>query len=140
MEVVDLGHVYLLDTFGKNGKLKRKAKLRFIKRSGGAITHPNEHPGLNTQEVLRALIERSEFLDDVLECDETKDAIYHLRMALYMYELRAWRRKQEKVNKLEPAHDDSERPRPWREHPHEAPFSEHMIEERETGDDGHIIL
>ena len=68
MNIDDSGHVYRLDTFGKDGKLRRQAKLKFIKRSGGAVEHPNEHPGVNTQEVLRALIERTEYLDQILPC------------------------------------------------------------------------
>lgn len=135
MEVIDPGHIYALAGLGGGDQT-----LTFIKRSGGAIEYDEEWPGLQTQEVLRALIDRTQYLDAVLPCKETEDAVYHLRMALFMYELRAWRRKQEEVNREAPEHDDTERPRPWREFPFEAPFSEHEIELRPTGPDGHIIL
>jgi hypothetical protein len=47
--------------------------------------------GLQTQEVLRTLIDRTKYLDQVLECKETKEAIKHLQMALYWYEVHALR-------------------------------------------------
>lgn len=133
--MIDPGHKYELVQLGGGTQL-----LVFVKRSGGAIQHKEEWPGVQTQEVVRALIDRTKYLDDVLECSETKDALWHLRMALYLYEVRAYRRKQEQVNKKEPAHDDSERPRAWREHPHGVPFNEQDIELRPIGLDGHIIL
>jgi len=111
-----------------------------VKRSGGAVTYEAEWPGLQTQEVLRALIDRTQYLDAVLPCKETEDAIWHLQMALYLYELRAWRRKQEAVNREAPEHDDSQHGKSWRTYPHEAPFNEIDIELRPTGTDGHIVL
>lgn len=135
MEVINSGHIYKLDQLG-GGTPQR---LVFVKRSGGAITYKEEWPGVQTQEVLRALIDRTKYLDQVLSCVETKDALYHLRMALYMYEVRAWRRKQEKINRKSPAHDDTGRPHAWREFPDEVPFNEQDIELRLVGPDGHII-
>jgi len=135
MQVIDPGHIYLLKGLGGGDQ-----ELTFIKRSGGAIEYDEEWPGVQTQEVLRALIDRTQYLNAVLPCKETEDAVYYLRMALFMYELRAWRRKQEAVNRHAPEHDDTERPRPWRKHPFEAPFGEYRIELRPTGPDGHIIL
>lgn len=137
MRIVDPGHIYDLWQLG-NSNLQR---LVFVKRSGGAITHPNQHPGLQTQEVLRALIDRTKYLNSILPCAETEDAIWHLRMALFMYEVRAYRRKQEKVNTKQPAHDDTQRPRGWREKPFaDIPFNEHDIELRPIGEDGHILI
>lgn len=135
MKVSDPGHVYELDQLGGGVHT-----LVFVKRSGGAVAYEQEWPGVQTQEVLRALIDRTKYLNGVLECAETKDAVWHLRMALYCYELRAWRRKQGKVNRKSPAHDDTGRSRPWREHPDDAPFSEYEIELRPTGPDGHIVV
>lgn len=134
MKVLDPGHVYLLEGLGGNDQT-----LTFIKRSGGAIQYEKEWPGLQTQEVLRALIDRSKYLNGIIPCTETEDAVYHMRMALYFYELRAWRRKQEAVNRKAPEHDDSGRGRPWRELPHEAPFNEYEIELKPVGPDGHIL-
>lgn len=136
MRVIDPGHIYELSQLGT----AEPFTLKFVKRSGGAIRYEEEWPGLQVQEVLRALIDRSIYLDNVIPCTETQDAIYHLRMALFMYEVRAWRRKQEGKNRKQPAHDDTARPREWREFPFEdVPFTEHQIELRPIGADGHII-
>lgn len=104
MRVLEPGHIYSLPHLeGEGAEI-----LTFIKRSGGAIDYgPTEHPGTNTQEVIRALIDRSKYLDNVLPCDETKDAIYFLRMALYSYEVRVYRRKMEHKNKKRLDHTDS---------------------------------
>lgn len=138
MEIVDSGHIYRLKEIGTDPGIQY---LMFIKRSGGAVKYDEEWPGLQTQEVLRALIDRTKYLDSIIPCAETKDAVYHLRMALFMYEVRAYRRKQEEVNRKAPRHDDSERPHGWRELPFgDIPFSEHEIEKRLVGLDGHILL
>jgi len=137
MRVVDEGHVYELT------QLEREEPhlLVFIKRSGKHIKHEREWGGLQTQEVLRALIDRTKYLNDLIPCAETQDAVWHLQSALFCYEARAYRRKFEKVNRQDATHDDTERPKPWREHPYESvPFSEMGIELRPTGADGHIIL
>jgi len=135
MKVIDEGHIYQLKELGGGDQT-----LTFMKRSGGAVSYAQEWPGVQTQEVLRALIDRTKYLDQVLPCTETKDAAWHLQMALYLYELRAFRRKQENVNRESPEHDDSHRGRPWRNNPHEVPFNEINIELLPTGEDGHIVL
>lgn len=129
MDVIDPGHIYDLWQLGSD----EPQRLTFVKRSGGAIQYDNEYPGVQVQEVLRALIDRSQYLDDVLECTETKDAVYYLRMALFTYEARAYRRKQEAVNRLQPTHSDDARE--YRD----VPFTEFEIENRPIGEDGHII-
>jgi hypothetical protein len=114
----------------------------FIKRSSRAIHHDSEHPGTNTQEVLRVAIARSKYLNTIIPCAETEDAIYHLREALICYEARAWRRKQQRLNKERPAHDSGEA-RHW-----DAPFAridvsrwnEDGPEMWPIGDDGHFVL
>ncbi len=136
MKVIDPGHIYELDQLGGGTQT-----LRFVKRSGGAVTYEEEWPGLQTQEVLRALIDRTKYLDDVLPCVETRDAIWHLQMALFMYEVRAHRRKDQLVNRKSPAHDEGEDPRAWRDEPYpDVPFNEQGIELWPIGPDGHIIV
>ncbi|MEN9338102.1 MAG: hypothetical protein RIQ41_416 [Candidatus Parcubacteria bacterium] len=136
MKTIDSGHIYELEFLGSGTQT-----LTFLKRSGGAVSYDKEWDSVQTQEVLRALIERTKYLYSILPCVETQDAIHHLRMALFMYEVRAWRRKQEKVNRKEDEHDDSSHPRVWRDNPFDdVPFNEIDIELRPTGDDGHIIL
>lgn len=134
MKVVDPGHIYELDHLCSEGK----ETLTFIKRSGGAIQYEEEYPGTNTQEVIRCLIDRTIYLNDVLPCEETEDAVYFLRMALKRYEDRAYRRKQEKLNRKQPKHQDGYS----RGHgeQRDIPFSEYRIEERPVGEDGHIII
>jgi hypothetical protein len=137
MKVLEPGHKYMLKNLGTPSY----GILTFIKRSSKAVDYgPTEHIGTNTQEVLRALIDRSEYLNNVLPCDETRDAIYHLRMALFNYEVRAYRRKQEELNKEAGEHVSDIEPSADRMGYDDIPFTEHMIEERPVGDDGHILI
>ena len=136
MEIIDPGHMYGMRQLNTN-KLQY---ITFIKRSGGAITYDEEYVGVQVQEVLRTLIDRSKDLNDILPCMETKDAIYHLRMALFHYEARAYRRKMESVNRKSPTHDDSTRPKSWGyEILADIPFNECGIEDLPIGPDGHIL-
>ncbi len=136
MLVLDPGHLYELKELNGDTQL-----LKFVKRSGGAIEYEVEHPGLQTQEVLRALIDRTEYLNSIIPCVESEEAAYHLRMALFLYEARAYRRKMEKVNREAPEHDDSASPKAWRENPFDdVPFNETEIELRPIGPDGHILI
>lgn len=137
MKILEPGHKYELEHLESEGK----ETLTFIRRSSGIVDYGDrEHPGTNTQEVIRALIDRSLYLDWVLPCDETKDAVWHLRQALYCYEVRAWKRKQEKVNKMAGQHTHPNTPNVHRDGYDDVPFSEHEIELRPTSSDGHIIL
>ena len=137
MKVIDPGHSYELSQLGTDETII----LDFIKRSGGSITYEDEHPGLQTQEVFRVLIDRTIYLNKIIPCAESEDAIYYARMALFMYEARAYRRKQEKLNRKKPNHDDSAHPRFSRSKPFDdVPFSEHEIEKWPIGEDGHIIF
>jgi hypothetical protein len=54
------------------------------------------HPGTQTQEVLRALIDRTMHCDNCLRWLGNDLIIYHLRMALALHEARALERKTEK--------------------------------------------
>lgn len=153
--------------------------LQYLKTNGNITkTYPLWQLGLKVSQDLRirntihvcqllsVLIDRSQYLDAILECVETKDAIGwmnlarmalldgsleyiekceeavgYIRLALWCYEARAYRRKQEEVNREEPAHDDTARPRPWRWFPcDDVPFNEIDIERRPIGADGHIVL
>ena len=136
MKILDAGHTYLLNNFEKGSQ-----ELRFIKRNSGSKTHNEEYDGVQSQEVIRALIDRTQYLNNILPCIESEEAIYHLRMALFLYEARAYRRKQDNVNRKAPSHDDTERPKPWREFDYnDVPFSEYEIETWEIGKDGHLIM
>lgn len=136
-DIVVPGHIYDCRQLGTD-QLQR---MTFIRRSGGAIQYPSEWAGLQVQEVLRVLIDRSVYLNEIIPCAETENSIYHLRMALFEYEARAYRRKVEGKNRKQPEHDDGARPRPWRDDPYDdVPFNEFEIEKRPIGPDGHILL
>jgi hypothetical protein len=137
MEIIDPGHVYDLWQLGSDEPQRRS----YVKRSGGAVQYPEEWPGIQCQESFRADIDRCKYLNSIIPCTETEDAIYHLRMALFMFEARAYRRKVEHLNRKQPQHDDGERPRPHRTLIFEdVPFTEFEIELRPIGPDGHIII
>jgi hypothetical protein len=112
----------------------------FIKRSSRMIQHPKEHAGTNTQELIRVLIDRSQYLYDVGPCEETGNAIEWLRMALYEYEARAWRRKQQRLNKQAAPRAETEKVNAHRDGYRDVPFTSCGIEKLPVGPDGHIIV
>jgi len=134
MKIIDPGHIYEFEQLGGGTQT-----VTFVKRSGGAIQYEKEWAGLQTQEVLRALIDRTKYLYKVLPCAETEEALYHLRLSLYWYEVRALRRKRNKVNRTTENHDDSDIPKVRGEFPKDIPFGIEDIELRPIGEDGHII-
>jgi len=104
------------------------------------IHHPLEWSGVNTQELIRVLIDRTEYLYDVGPCDETANAVHWLTMALYEYEARAWRRKQQKLNKRAGAQADVDRVNITREFYRDVPFTPQEVLGMKVGSDGHVIV
>lgn len=135
MKVIDPGHIYECDQIDGGSQV-----ITFMKRSSDAVTYEKEWGGLQTQEVLRALIDRTKFVYEILPCKETDEALYHLRMALFLYEVRAYRRKQAKVNRTALKHDDDPSKYARGEYPSDIPFTEMDIEFREVNEDGHIKI
>jgi hypothetical protein len=131
-----LGHVYFI--YGPPESAVRT--IIFVCRSGEAVTYEQEWPGVQSQEVMRMLIARLKYLSLYLNDGSINETIDWIRLAFYHYELRAWRRKEEAVNRLDAPHEDSERHRPWRTEADGAPFSQEYIESRGVGPDGHIIF
>ncbi len=88
MKVIDPGHEYTLDSL--DGDFPQV--LTFVKREGphypGNVGH---HPGTTMQEVLRALIERAEYVNGQIPCPETTLVLGLLESALYLLESRAAR-------------------------------------------------
>ena len=88
MRILDPGHRYELDILDKTYDLI--AVLQFVKREGeeypGNIGH---YPGTTTQEVLRALIDRTKYVDQQQHWSANDFVIDYLRRALYELELRA---------------------------------------------------
>ncbi len=138
MKVIEPGHIYELPHLESLGH----ELLTFIRRSSRAIQHPTEHEGTNVQEVLRVLIDRTQYLDNIIDAVENDDAVYHLRMALLCYEGRAFRRKVDKLNREADEHTS------FRERDRDLPFTvdgyvggpDIGIEKLPVGEDGHILV
>ncbi len=89
MQILDAGHRYLLNSLDGGHPID----LTFVKRSGPKFPfNANSNPGTNVQEVLRALIDRTAYLNRQNACAETEAAEGCLRAALALYEMRAARR------------------------------------------------
>ena len=87
MKIIEPGHIYQLQHLDGSGAGMRV----FVNREAGT-----EHEGTQTQEILRALIDRTQHCDNCLRWDGNDKIIHHLRMALSLHEARALERKTEK--------------------------------------------
>lgn len=88
MQVLDPGHEYILAPLGGGPS----QYLKFVKREGPNYPgNVGEHPGLLTQEVIRALINRCKYMRDQGNCIETDIIIDSLRTAIFAFEVRAAR-------------------------------------------------
>jgi hypothetical protein len=152
MKVVEPGHIYSL----ANLDSPNEQLITFLRRSSPAIQHEFDHPGTNTQELLRVIIDltkialdRTEFLQEVIPAVENQDfttygqeLLFNARRMLLCYEGRAYRRKLDKVNRGKDEHSS------FRERDRDLPFDERGfigqaelgIENLPVGDDGHIKL
>lgn len=92
MEIKDPGHKYLLDQRG----IQERQEFWFPDME----CTPNT-PGTTTQEVLRMLIDRTQYCNACLPWTGNEYIIHHLRMALVLHEARALIRKVE-THELEP--------------------------------------
>jgi hypothetical protein len=136
VKVIEPGHIYFIpyNDGAAGGQI-----VTFIRTDGS----PEEnHPGSISQEFLRVLIDRLKHKDDHVRSIENGDMLYFARMFLMGYEARAWRRKQQKLNKHHVEHDEG------RERYKDVPF-DHLglydgprdgIENVPTGEDGHLII
>lgn len=86
MKIIEPGHIYELNSIDGECAIV----LTFVNRED------NPHPGTQTQEVIRALINRTQHCDRCLRWEGNDKIIYHLRMALALHESRAIERKAEK--------------------------------------------
>ncbi len=122
VESIDSGHIY---------RLWGEQRLTFVKKSNELCWYEKDWPGLQTQEVMRLII----------DLGGTEDKIDEIRLALFMYEVRAYRRKLQAVNTKKAKHDDTAHPRVIRLFLFDdIPFSWEGIELMQTGDDGHVIV
>lgn len=88
MKIIEPSHVYELHSLDGDGTPET---ITFVNREPGT-----EHPGTQTQEVLRALIDRTMHCDNCRRWAGNDKIIFHLRMALALHESRAIERKAEK--------------------------------------------
>jgi hypothetical protein len=87
------GHQFLIDFY--DSEPGDTDELTFMKRVGEGYPG-NEgfpHGGTNCQEVLRALIRRTLYLNGQISCPQSIRIIEQLRNALYLFEYRAAERK-----------------------------------------------
>lgn len=90
MKVHDPGHIYELENLDDTGGKFPKVVLCFVKREGeGYPGNVGHHPGTNLQEVLRALIDRVEYLNSQIYDDSNLLVVNDLRNALWNLESRA---------------------------------------------------
>jgi hypothetical protein len=95
VRVIDPGHTYELDNLREPGT----SELRFFKDPG---LHDGEHQaGPSIQEVLRACIDRVQYLDKEKHWHGNTAIIAHLRMALVLFESRNLERLVEKNEEVE---------------------------------------
>lgn len=89
MKVIDMGHLYELTNL--DAPPRSAGTLRFVKRIGDAYPGNTEpaYPGTTTQEVLRALIDRTKYVDGQRHDVANALVLSNLRQALRWLEVRA---------------------------------------------------
>jgi hypothetical protein len=157
MNVLDDGHIYWIPNLETPSAPVWKQKLAswlarktcrllggqsivFLKRSSKMVEYGEEWPGSNTQEIIRVVYDRSLFLQNLGPCEETGNAMSWLELALYEYESRAWRRKQQRKNKHADAQADVGDISATRDYYKDVPFRSGEVLGMETGLDGHVIV
>ena len=89
MKVIDPGHVYDLQPLDGEEYIP----LVFVKRKGSKYPgNSNSHPGTTTQEVIRAIMERTLYVDNQIGCWQNKVIFFLLFASLYLLELRHYSR------------------------------------------------
>ena len=90
MRILDAGHDYELTNLDSSQEDDQVQRLTFVKREGvnypGNIGH---YAGTQTQEVLRALIDRMKYVQNQIPCDVNLRVIDKLRHCLALLEIRA---------------------------------------------------
>lgn len=90
LKILDPGHKYELEVYDAGNP--DHTEIAFLKREGkGFPFNKGSFPGTNCQEVLRALIDRTEYLNKQVPCAETEAIIAQLKAALFLFESRAAR-------------------------------------------------
>lgn len=90
MDVIDPGHFYSLKILDRDPMSKKEQLLSFVKREGpGYPGNTSHHEGTTTQEVLRALIDRAQYVNNQIPHRANDHAIWHFRNVIYDLEKRA---------------------------------------------------
>lgn len=103
MRVIDPGHVYALSWLDlyDDESMPSEDLLVFVKREGKKYPgNQGHHPGTTTQEVLRALIDRTKYVNNQIPDKRNKHIIDDLREAMFHLEARA----AERHNRFLPIH------------------------------------
>ncbi len=89
MKAIVPGHEYALDHI--DAAIPTVEILKFVKRVGGKFpgNHPPASSGVISQEVIRALIDRTEYVDGQRRHVRNSLVLYYLREALRELEMRA---------------------------------------------------
>lgn len=135
VKIIVPGHLYEVPYLESQGSLL----VRFIRRSSDMVQHPLDWPGINTQELIRVVIDRTEYLHGIGPCDESANAVYWLTMGLYEYEARAWRRKQQHLNKKAEPQASTAEVDISRQFYQDVPFTPQEVLDLPVGRDGHVI-
>lgn len=104
MRVIEAGHIYELNwldgspaaMIAKPGDKAIQDAAAFENQLIFVNRESTPHAGTQTQEVIRALIDRTQHCDRCLRWEGNDLIINHLRMALVLHEARALERKTEK--------------------------------------------
>jgi hypothetical protein len=86
MRIVDEGHVFGFHNLDGPGY----QWIHFVKREGSRYPgNIGSHPGTTSQEVLRGLINRAEYVNKQIPAWQTRLSIWLYRIAIWLYENRA---------------------------------------------------
>jgi hypothetical protein len=86
MKVIDPGHMYELTNLDGNNT----TKLTFVKREGNKyLGNVGHYEGTNLQEVMRALIDRTKYLENQIHDQRNLAVITKLRECIWLLEDRA---------------------------------------------------
>jgi len=91
MKVLDPGHYYELKVLDSDTEVPMH--LRFVKREGpGYPGNVGHYPGTTMQEVLRAVVQRLEYVEQQVPDPQTEIALGSVKYAIWALECRAARR------------------------------------------------
>jgi hypothetical protein len=92
VQVIDPGHDYWLNELD-GGYPQPVSRLTFVKREGPNFPgNVGSHQGTTSQEVLRALIQRAEYVYNQIPCWETRLSVFLMGLVIWLYEHRAAKR------------------------------------------------